>query len=393
MASAPIQYEKQAPGSLRAEQKRSRKSIRPWLLAVGFGMLLALPTAERWLGLTDTFQSTENRRLTPFPTFHYPHVLTFVHELDQYCKESFGFRNALFYEYSTWKYDMLHTSPLPEKVVIGKQGWLFVGNSYNRVIDQHRGFVQLPDEALQQIEQKLLARHQELKRLGIRFYVLIAPDSHTIYPEFLPDAYRTDVHQPSSLDRLTARIQQHGTLPLIDLRDTLMRAKHRYQVYYQTDTHWNEPGALIGCVSLVNRIRHDVQSIPPPSSAMYQIRRQPGGYGDLALMLALQSRLHDTFKYTVGIAPERKAHQLAEFDMPGHYLPAAKYAGPNRQAPRLLLFGDSFSHNLIKFLPGYFSHTYHIYQTTFDPKLVQAEKPDVVVLEIVERDLDKLALF
>ncbi|CCH56700.1 hypothetical protein BN8_06083 [Fibrisoma limi BUZ 3] len=393
MAAAPTQYEEQTPVTLSAVQKGRgiNRSIRTWLLAFGFGLLLALPTAERWMGLTANFQSTENRRLTPFPTFHYPHILTFIHELDQYCKESFGFRNALFYEYSTWKYDVLHTSPLPEKVVIGKGGWLFVGNSYNRVIDQHRGFVNLSDDALQQIEQKLLARQQELKRLGIRFYVLIAPDSHTIYPEYLPDELRSGVQDPSSLDRLTTRIRQHGTLPLIDLRDTLMQAKKQYQVYYQTDTHWNEPGALIGCVSLVDRMRRDVPSIPKPSA--YHIHRQAGGYGDLALMLALQSRLHDTFKYTVEVTPDRKAQRLAEYDMPGHYLPSGRYAGPDQEAPRLLLFGDSFSHNLIKFLPGYFSQTYHVYQTTFDAELVNAEKPDIVVLEIVERDLEKLALF
>ncbi|GAB3899718.1 hypothetical protein GCM10028825_50220 [Spirosoma agri] len=73
------------------------------------------------------------------PSLHFPHVRSFAHQFDPYYKENFGWRNALFYLYSRWKFCVLGVSPLPEKVVIGKKGWLFLGNTGNNVLDQHRG--------------------------------------------------------------------------------------------------------------------------------------------------------------------------------------------------------------------------------------------------------------
>src|ERR1051325_1041106 len=114
-------------------------SIRPTLLAFVFGILLLLPTLDQIFGLTSRFGSTENRQISKIPPLNFPHVRSFTRQFDQYYKENFGWRNALFYAYSRWKLNVLGESPLPEKVVVGKNGWFYLGNSYNNVINQHRG--------------------------------------------------------------------------------------------------------------------------------------------------------------------------------------------------------------------------------------------------------------
>ena len=363
--------------------------LRPRLLAIAFAILIILPTLDQVLGLSSRFSSTEKRRLDGMPALRFPHVRSFVRQFDQYYKENFGWRNALFYAYSRWKFNVLGQSPLPEKVVVGKNGWLYLGNSYNKVMDQHRGLQPLSADSARRIADHLLRRQEELAKQGTRLYVLIAPDSHTIYPEFLPDQLQQSQY-PSRLDILREAIAQTD-LRFVDIRDTLRAAKKDNLVYYQTDTHWNEYGTLIGCAALLDRIRHDQPSLPPVRLADYHIEQQKGGAGDLTTMLTLQDEHKDPVYYYIKPSPERTAHQTALVPNETIGFPSTRFAGPG--VGRLLFIGDSFSHGMMQYLPGYFSESYFVRGSKLDPTLVKSERPSVVVIEVVERNLYQLATF
>ncbi|KAB7728666.1 hypothetical protein F5984_17675 [Rudanella paleaurantiibacter] len=364
------------------------------ILAFGFGLLLLLPTLDQLLGLSARFESTENRRAGGMPAFHFPHINSFVRQFDQYYKENFGWRNALFYAYSRWQYWGLGGSPLPEKVVVGKEGWFFLGDGYNNVVKQHRGLMPLSADSARLISTHLLRRQAELAAQGIRLYVLIAPDSHSIYPEFLPD--RVAYKAPSRLDVLRQTIEKQGQVPFIDLRDTLLAAKKRDVVYYQTDTHWNDYGTLVGSARLLNRIAPDFPAMLPVRPADYQITRMRGGSGDLVRMMALQDDIRDPVFYEIKTAPAITARQTAEVPNTetgprATGFPSTRFVGPNPRAPKLLFIGDSFSHSMMPLLAGYFRESYFARSSYLSPAVVQQEKPDVVVFQIVERNLGWLA--
>lgn len=372
-------------------------------LAFGFAVLLVLPALDAWLGLSGRFQSTENKRQSSRPELHFPHVRSFVRQFDAWYKENFGWRNALFYAYSRWQFRGLHQSPLPEKVVVGKQGWFFLGDSYNNVVKQHRGLMPLSADSAQIIANHLAQRQAELARQGIRLYVLIAPDSHSIYPEFLPDrvAHTT---QPTRLDVLRKFVQTETRVPFIDLRDTLRAAKKGEVVYYQTDTHWNDFGSLVGAAAILNRIRRDVPTLRPVQSSDFSITKMRGGSGDLVRMMALDIR--DPLFYEIKPSPAVLARQTAEIPNTetgprATGFPSTRFVGPTRppdrgslnrpNAPKLLFIGDSFSHSMMPFLAGYFRESYFVRSSFLTPALVQQEKPDVVVFQIVERNIAWLA--
>lgn len=365
-------------------------SFRFKIAAFAFAGLLLLPTFDQLLNLSGAFKSTENRRQSTLPPLHFPHVRSFVRQFDQYYKENFGWRNALFYTYSRWKLNVLGQSPLPEKVVVGKHGWFYLGNSYNHVVDQHRGLLPLSADSARLIARHLTAVQQQLARQGIRFYVFIAPDSHTIYPEYLPSEL-TPGAQPSRLDVL-ARAMQQTPVPFIDSRDTLLAAKKEHIVYYQTDTHWNDYGTLVGSVALLNRIRQDIPQLPVPRPTDYRIEKQRGLGGDLTTMLTVQDQHKDPVYYDIKPTPERTAHQLAEVPNPVSGFPSVRFANTTAdRLPRLLFIGDSFSHSMMQFVPGYFQAAFFMRARHLDPAVVAAEKPGVVVVEIVERNINELA--
>jgi hypothetical protein len=359
-----------------------------YIIASGFTLLLLLPTLDQLLGLSSRFGSTENRQLSEVPHLHFPHVRSFVQQFDRYYKENFGWRNALFYVYSRWKVKVLAESPLPEKVIVGKQGWFYLGNSYNKIMDQHRGLYPLSADSARFIADHLAVRQQELAKQGIRLYIFIAPDSQTIYPENLPDHLQPSPDS-SRLDKLKAAVVKYTNLPFVDIRDTLRQAKRQHIVYNQTDTHWNEYGTLIGCATLLDRIHQDQPTLPSVRSSDYRIEQQKGGGGDLVTMLALQKEIKDSVFYLITPAPNLAGRQIATVPNEVSGFPSTRFSGPG--TGRLLLIGDSFSHSMMQFLPGYFKASYFVRGNKLDPTLVRAEKPTVVVVEIVERNISLLA--
>lgn len=363
--------------------------VRSRLIAVVFAMLLLLPTLDQVVGLSSLFRNTENRQRSRMPLLHFPYVRQFVIRFDRYYKENFGWRNALFYVYSRWKYNILGQSPLPEKVVVGKDGWFYLGNSYNRVVDQHRGLVPLADTSAARIATHLAQRQQELVKLGIKLYVLIAPDAQTIYPEYLPDQLQQS-KEPSRLDVLKRAIAK-TSLPFIDIRDTLRAAKRDHIVYYQTDTHWNKYGTLIGCAALLKRIRQDRPMLPLMNVSDYTIRQQRGTSGDLTTMLTLQDAINENGAYVIRPAANLVSHQVASIPRANIAFPSQRFSGSGFD--RLLFIGDSFSNSMMQYLPAYFRESYFVRDGKLDPTLIQSERPTIVVLEIVERNINQLAKF
>ncbi len=378
---------------------------RSYILAIGFASLLLLPTLDQLFGFSTRFKSTENRRVTTMPGLSLRQVKTFARQFDQYYKESFGGRNALVYAYSKWKYDLMNQSPLPERVVVGKNGWFFLGDYYNDVIKQHRGLLPLPVDTARVIAGHLAQRQAELARQGIKLYVLIAPDSHSIYPEFLPShlkpasiyssnsqlftnkANQKKALQNSPLDVLTKAISRHRELAFIDLRDTLWRAKQTHQVYQQTDTHWNSYGALIGCATLMNRIRQDFPQLRPVQKADYRIEPMQGRGGDLVMLFMLQYELRDDVFYDIQLNDQLRPVRGDTTLNPETGLPAFRFVGVDQRQPRLLFLGDSFSLNMISHVAPYFSASYFERGNVLNPEVIRAEKPDVIVVQIVERNI------
>ncbi|QKZ14501.1 alginate O-acetyltransferase AlgX-related protein [Spirosoma sp. KUDC1026] len=373
--------------------KRGHRSSKAFLLSAGFFLILTAPLIDQWAGLSAGFKSTEKRILTPFPRFDFPHVKTFIVQFDQYYKENFGWRNALFYQYSQWKYKVMSSSPLPEKVIAGKNGWFYPGNSMGRVAEQHRGLLTISGDTLVSVARRLNVLQDSLSRQGSKLYVLVAPDSYTIYPENLPDYFPKE-KRVSNFDRFKTYMKQHSTVPVIDVRKELVDAKSDHVVYCQTDTHWNDYGALLTTLSAIDRIRQDFPYLVKPDLANYTVTSQKGVGGDLVTMLALNSEVSDSVSYKIKPAGFLQARNT-EINDKYYGLPSQRFIREGKSAaqlPKMLLIGDSFSYSMDQFMAGHFRESYMVRSHKFDLNLAKTEHPDIVLIEIVERNIGLLGL-
>ena len=124
-------------------------------------------------GIIPTAPKLNVNRLDPFPK-----------AFEDYFDRTFELKPWLVGLNSKLKIRGLGVSPCPDKVIIGKNGWLFLGGKH---IEEYQGANLFTDDELIKIKERLDARALHAKeKTGAKLYFAILPLKHTIYPEYLP---------------------------------------------------------------------------------------------------------------------------------------------------------------------------------------------------------------
>jgi len=178
-------------------------------------------------------------------------------------------------------------------------------------------------------------------------------------------------------------MHEHSTVPVLDVRDVLRDAKTNCPVYMKTDTHWNFLGGFVAYQELIRTLVHLVPALElePLPLADFSVtnRFQPGG--DMARTLG--SSMTETNYYT--LTPTVELPKII-YRMPSleHYQDPG-YIGNSQAHGRLIIFHDSFAGAWFPLLPYNFNQIISRWQYELDPVLVEQNKPDVVVTEMLER--------
>src|SRR4029079_12133322 len=72
------------------------------------------------------------------------------------------------------------------KVTYGTDGWLFIADDSNDAFAQHTGAQRLDDADLDRWVELLERRQGLLRDRSCEYVFLVAPESHSVYPEKLP---------------------------------------------------------------------------------------------------------------------------------------------------------------------------------------------------------------
>ena len=359
---------------------------RDAVLILCFSLAICMPLAGLVLRLDTAFLLEENRELASRPEFtlNRRKLTNYSAKFEAYFNDNFGFRKRLIASLSFIKVAALGVSPSP-KVVLGQSGWLFYGD-----VDTpyYRAVTPLTEKQLEEWRKRLEERQNWLAARGIPFLIVFAPLKSTIYPEFMPSAYNR-VRADSRLDQLMAHLEAHSNLRPLDLRAQLLDEKVRHQVYYRTDTHWNNRGAYVAYQKITTALSRrfpQVETIPLTAFEESEYS-EPGR--DLPLILGMRPYFWDRYADLTMTRP-RLAHQVQP-GPPSSKLwtrgPDMLFEHPDQRLPRAVMFRDSFATWLIPLLSENFSHILYSWQYTFDRDLVERERPDVVIQEMVERAL------
>lgn len=289
----------------------------------------------------------------------------------------------------------------PSEVIIGRNGWLYLGDRYSNTLSVTR---RPPTEADDQLANKIKAAaaawEEYLGKKGIGlFRIAVCPNKSTIYPEHLPQWA-----QPAEPNIADALFVTSGTY--IDLRAPLVAAKsmNTADLYYKTDTHWNNLGAAAAFRAFANALPVKALGLQLPTDEDYVtsgISHRQGG--DLANFIRLSSSLVDPDpQLKISHSPPSTKHQDFETGKvvyEGKNLPVAATKNPllvkstgSLNNKKVLWLRDSFGTAMSPLMTTTFSEVLQVHWIEVLPvkyklaALVDEWKPDYVFITVVERD-------
>lgn len=351
-----------------------------------------LPTADTYLDIDHSRAPVEKRVLAskPEPSFTWDFFLGLPGKYEAYFNDHFGFRKMLIRTHSDFTVQWLGGVSSPE-VMKGKDGWLFYTGG--RVME-HCCRATIPFRPGRLLEWKQVLEHRRdwLESLGSRFLLVIVPNKHTVYSEYLPD-WVTRVGEKSRLDEFVEYMARNTDIEILDLREALAEAKKSIRVYYKTDSHWNDAGALAAYREIMKLLSKWFPGAQPLPESDFDYRRLETRGGDLAMMLGQERAIKEE---DIIVRP-KKARRARKVD-PGQLLsmyPWKKGKEPivtecdDAKIPRAVMLRDSMTVPLIPLLSEHFGRIVYIWDHVFDEAVIRHERPDVVIYAIGERTLVK----
>ena len=351
-------------------------------LAGLFMLLLWLPMLDSIFHFDWTASRSENRRMAEWPEFpkSWHGLQDYTGGLEAYYNDHFGCRKCLVQWHNKLKWSLFREKTAGLRPLPGQDGWLY----YNEcdMVDHYTGELQFTPERLHDWQVLLEKRRDWLAKRGIKYLFVVAPDKHTIYPEYLPDWIKK-VRPHTKLDQFIAYMREHSTVPVLDVRDVVLAAKKNHPVYMRTDTHWNDIGGFVAYQKLVESMAQQLPALKlkPLPLASFNLTNQLMPGGDLATLLGLSM-----------------TESNAWFLIPKPGLPSFTITQPPAEHPtepvfstnvltqgRLIIFRDSFAIAWTPFLGYHFNRITYLWQYNLDTAWIERDKPDIVVTEMVER--------
>jgi len=369
-----------------------RKAVHLAGIAV-FLACICLPVADTVLHLSPRVNLMENDP-TPLPEFSLAQAFKSFNVLQRgYLEKTFGFRKLLVRYQNTLDLFWLDASSHYQTVIKGKGDWLFLSqeNAELNVVEDYRSGRLFTPHQITRWVGVYKDRQDWLAARGIRYLVVVAPNKHTVYPEFLPDRFNR-VSPISRTDQLVTALDAAG-VEVLDLRPAMAGVKDKALAYYRTDTHWTTFGAFAGYVAIMKRLAEWFPSFAPDIRGDFDITLAPGLNGGLAAMLALGDIFPEDRVTFTPRTPRRAVEQANAVAPPSLFQPTVVMETGDPSLPTAVVFRDSFAHELIPFLSEHFSRVVYLwpYPSTpretrvFDRAAIEALKPDLVIDEFVER--------
>ncbi|MEI7579726.1 MAG: hypothetical protein WCJ58_06900 [bacterium] len=335
--------------------------------------------------------SGEQRKLAEFPGINkqiFYHPSSFLQQFDLFFTDHFGFRSTAIFSYNYFHSVILRISPRDD-IVIGKDGWYFYNSKNDGInIDDYCGYHPFTDSELSIIKQRLLQVKNDGLKNGYQFYLLIAPNKHTIYPEELPLGYSCKIGT-SRFDQLVV-LTKDLEINLIDVRNVLIENKSNLPVYYQLDTHWNDFGAYLASEELLKKISQDNYSLPVNTIPDFKLKRVIS-YHDTAKFISIEGHVYEN--EVLMERPVNNSMSVLDFFPPYSSSPGRVTIGKtvaDNKLPKMLMYRDSFGIAMIPFLENNFSRSVYIWNNQLNLQVVAEEHPNILVYEIVERNLSWL---
>jgi len=253
----------------------------------------------------------------------------------EWFEHRFGFRSYLIKTDNeiNWRLFDSVSAKTHTRLVRGLGSYLF---EY-AYIDEYVRRPFISDEILHTRAEQLARAYRLLKNQGIAFLFVISPSKASIYPEYIPPAYRLDenIEQRRAYDRFLLLLDELS-VPYVDGHAILAEVKAQgiYPVFAKGGTHWNYYSACVVVDGIIKEL--EVQN--------YTIYRH--------------TQCDPPMVDTTPIGTDKDLEELLNLWDASSFQSLAPHPSlvvkkpRDDHEPRILFVGDSFSHTLRRIMNG-----------------------------------------
>ena len=280
-------------------------------------------------------------------------------------------------------------------MIIGEQYWLYSGFTKNTRVCQQGS--PLPKAALKNWGNIIGELVTKLEERDIDLYYQIAPAKCTIYPEYTGDKLAPIADYNRYDQFIEYMTEQDIGVQFIDVRSSLIATKQDRQIYYRTDSHWNDYGAYISYRNVIGTIFPDLPEVEYVQLTDLKSRPSSMPTGSLATFLTVENNFQE---------------EIVDFYFNSDTMVEIKddaYIFINPNAPNdmtMLVFHDSYYYGSFTKI-SYSLISSHFHKTIFlnrlngynwNPEsdevmaLLDEWQPDILLVERTERNLNSFAL-
>lgn len=341
-----------------------------------FLVMLILPNILMFFDINNKIELSENKAVSKLPTWT-SNISVLAKETRRYYLDNFGFKKVSFLFYSYVKSTILNENPLPNRVVEGKEGWFFLGDFAKNVFSNNSGAKTIMPQEKVFLEKNINSYFEKSKSAGIPFYMVVCPDKHQIYNEFLPFKLSD---RTSKFDAVLNSLN-HKNPHLLLLKEELLKCKAEHKIYFKTDSHWNDLGALYGFNALIEKMQIDFPTLRTLSAAEFNFNTKMASRKDLTNMIN-----HDAEEEVLELVPKNSNDTQQNSFYNG--VRVRKFFNSEKKL-KVVVFHDSYSFALMKYFVATFRESVFV-KSYPDYELIKKEKPDIVILEMVNRKLEDI---
>lgn len=339
----------------------------------------------------ETIIISENRYVTQFPSL--PEKVStsklkkFFSQLSMFYNDNFPCRDKIIAATKELFPTMKTETAAQSNSIQGKDGWLFLGNAYNRTIDKLTGKFRYYETDNKKFSasgrcQYYFDQAQNILSGSKELLFLIAPNKTSIYPEFLP---KEIVPAPKPFHSLLTQKMKDKGLNVYYPQKDLQAAKSKGVLYYATDTHWNSLGAYTVFMNILKQYFPEYGSLVKDSD--FSFKSVPSIAGDLINIGGYvfdNQNYNDNYQAFYKNTPVSSAADFTQTNLTAYSKTENSAACIDKS---IWIIGDSFSAALRPFFQQTFKTVYFTSLYEFPnfapPYPVQA---DFVLYECVERN-------
>lgn len=306
-------------------------------------------------------------------------------------ENNFPLKEDYFGLYSYLKETCLKVDVIPDKVLdIKNNGWLLCGDYWSNNLSESLRYINFKNEELITLEENLKVKQKWCSENNIKYFIAIAPNKETIYPELVPFKRKNSKSKLEQTENLCHKLG----VGFINLGAQFPENKYSPLLYHKTDTHWTAYAGYFGYLETLKQInknlRLSVKAIPITN---FKAELSKEIIGDLDFARGkeksefAQYMVPINFKADYYVAKKKlTAPSDYEFD-PNIY--ESRLVSKNKDL-KILFLHDSFGRFVTYFAANHFGEVVNIWKHEFNYELIQKEKPDIIIQEFVERHIDFL---